>query len=134
MPPRRRKRTSPGENRPYKIMLPQDISDRIDQKAKATGLPLSRVIINDLAAIPYLETVGKFAELVSAMEVLLLRQGARLTSIDTSEQLVAAVDAVLAADGGTLQAAVDKLRLARNGMLAIERNKAKMKQAGQIVE
>src|SRR5262245_55872578 len=129
MAPPRRKRPSPGQYRDYKIRLPQDVAERIERKAKAEERPQNRISINEMAAIPHLESVGNLAGHVSALETLLLRHGMRITSLDVSEELLAAVDAVLAAEGGALPAAVDKLRLARAGMLAVERTKAKMKSA-----
>ena len=125
MPPRRRKRTALSDTRPFKIMLPPDISARIDEKAKQTGWPLNRVIINELAAFPNLETTGNLAEHVSALETLLARYGGRITWLELSEQLLNSVDAVLAAEGGKLPAAIDRLRAARAVMLKLERTQGK---------
>jgi hypothetical protein len=120
-PPRRKRVTTPGEYRDYKIRLPEDVAQRIEAKAKGEQRPQNRVIINELAAFPDLEEVGKLARHVGHIEVLLARYASQLTSHDLSDQLLAAVDAALKADGGALQAAVEKLRVVRAGMLAHER-------------
>lgn len=117
MAPPRRKREKANERRYYKISLPEDIAQRIEAKAKAEGRPQNRVIINELAAFPDLETVGKLAEHVRDMETVLARYSSQQTSHDLSNQLLAAVDALLKADGGVLQAAVEKVRVVRNAML-----------------
>jgi hypothetical protein len=125
MAPPRKKREKPNERRFYKIGLPEDVAERIEAKAKAEQRPMNRIIINELAAFPDLEEVGKLARHVGHIEVLLARYGSQLTSHDLSEQLLAAVDAVLKADGGALQAAVEKLRVVRTGMLVHERTTTK---------
>jgi hypothetical protein len=121
MAPPRRKREKPNERRYYKVALPEDVAERIEAKAKAEGRPQNRIIINELAAFPDLETFKELAEQVSDMKTVLARYGARITSLDVSDALLVAVDAVLTAEGGALSAAVEKLRLARDGMLAVER-------------
>jgi hypothetical protein len=124
MAPRRRKRSSPGQTRPYKLYLPADISDRIDQKAKATGWPLNRIIINELAAYPTLEELGKLTDIRARFDDLLAKHDARLMWQDLSDELLKAVDKVLQAKGGTaLDAAIDRLRKQRDAMLESEKHK-----------
>jgi hypothetical protein len=128
MAPPRRKREKPSERRFYKVSLPEDIAKRIETKAKAEGRPQNRIIINELARIPYLEQFDNLAMQVSEMKIVLARYASQQISHDISKQLLDAVDAVLKAEGGTLPAAIEKLRLVRDGMLARERA---AKRAGQ---
>jgi hypothetical protein len=44
--------------------LPTDVFERVEAKAKETGWPLNRVIINELAAFPGLEKQAKLGELI----------------------------------------------------------------------
>ena len=106
----------------YKIRLPQDIAERIEKKAKAEQRPINRIIINELAAFPDLETVRKLAEQVGDMEVILARYGARIAGYDLSDDLRAAVDAILAAaaKGDPIDAVIDRLRVVRKVMLALD--------------
>ena len=116
---RRRKSstTTPNQGREYKIRLPEDIAQRIETKAKDEQRPQNRVIINELAAFPDLEKVRKLGEQVRGIEVIMARYGARIAWHDLSEELLTAVDAVLEARGGEQQAALDRLRVVRAGML-----------------
>jgi hypothetical protein len=126
-PPRKK---SSGQGREFKIRIPEDIAERIEAKAKAEGRPQNRVIINELAAIPDLERAARLGALVQHMEVTLAKYSGRIVSIDLTEALVAAVDAVLAAEGGgALTAAVEKLRVARAAMKVHEQAQAKGKPA-----
>ena len=61
------------------------------------------------------------------MEVVLARYAAQQTSHDLTDALLKAVDVVLAAQGGALPAAIEKLRVARTGMLALDRTQSKRK-------
>jgi hypothetical protein len=94
-PPQARNRPSVGAR--IQTAHPQDIAARIEAKAQAEGRPQNRVVINELAAIPYLERVGKLDELVRDMEVVLARHGARIAWHDLADELLQAVDAVLEA-------------------------------------
>jgi hypothetical protein len=114
---RKQQRAAPGHGREFKIRLPEDIAWRIEGKAKDKEWPLNRVIINELAAYPDLEQVGVLAETVGDMEVILAHYSARITWQDLSDKLLSAVDAVLKAQGGALQAAIDQLRVVRAAML-----------------
>jgi hypothetical protein len=127
MAPPRRKQPAPGQGREYKIRLPEDVAQRIENKAKAEQRPQNRVIINELAAIPALEETRKQASLNRDMEIVVARYAARVTSIDLSEQLLSAVDSVINAQGSALAAAVEKLRVVRAGMLAHDRTLSKRK-------
>ena len=122
-PPRRK----PGQEREHKIRLPEDIAQRIEAKAKHEQRPQNRIIINELAAFPDLEQTAKLAELVRDMEVVVARYAAQQTSHDLTDALLKAVDAVLAAQGGAPPAAIEKLRVARTGMLALDRTQSKRK-------
>ena len=97
MAPPRRKRPSPGQYRDYKIRLPEDVAERIEKKAKAEERPHNRIIINELAAVPLMVPVGNLAKHVSDMGMVLARYGARITALEVSDDLLAAVDAVLKA-------------------------------------
>ena len=124
-PPRRK--SPPPQGREYKIRLPEDVAQRIEMKAKGEQRPQNRIIINELAAFPDLEQNAKLASLVGHMEVLLARYAAQQTSHDLTDALLKAVDAVLAAQGGSLPAAIEKLRVTRTGMLAHDRTQLKRK-------
>jgi hypothetical protein len=117
---RRRKQqaTAPSRGREFKIRLPDDIARRIERKARDKTWPQNRVIINELADYPDLERLRDLADLVGEMDNTLARYGARISWHDLSDELLSAVDAVLNAQGGALQAAVDRLRVVRNAMLA----------------
>src|SRR5262245_29648863 len=123
----RKKSSPPPQGREYKIRLPEDIAQRIEAKAKDEQRPQNRIIINELAAFPNLEQTDKLATLVRDMEVVVARYAAQITSHDLTDALLKAVDTVLAAQGGTLPAAIEKLRVARTGMLAHDRTQLKRK-------
>jgi hypothetical protein len=105
--------TTPTEGREFKLRLPEDIAQRIEAKAKAEGRPINRTIINELDEFPRLEAFRDLHELNN----VLARYGARIAWLDLSEELLRAVEAVLAAEGSAQQAAIDKLRVERNAML-----------------
>lgn len=121
MAPRRKRATTTKEARDFKIRLPEDIRQRLDEKAKDTGWPLNRIIINELAAYPDLEKRGSLIEAVGHFDVLLARYGARIVWLELSEQMLDALDAALEAQGTAQQAALDKVRVVRNAMRAHER-------------
>jgi len=103
--------------REFKLRLPHPVAERIATKAKARGTPQSRVIIEELTAIPDLENRASFSAMIEEMRDVLSRFGARAAVADLSDNLLAAVDAVLKAKGtGTLQAAMDRLRVVRTEM------------------
>ena len=116
MAPRRKKHAT-AQTRDFKLRMPEDISERIAAKAKEKGWPQNRVIINELADIPDLERYRDLASQVEVMREVLAKYGARITTLDLSEQLLAAVDVALKAEGGAQQAALDKLRVLRNAMM-----------------
>ena len=127
MAPPRKKSPPPGQGREYKIRLPEDIAQRIEAKAKDEQRPQNRIIINELAAFPDLEQTRNLAMLVRDMEVVVARYAAQITTHDLADALLKAVDAVLAAQGGALPAAIEKLRVVRTGMLAHDRTQSKRK-------
>jgi hypothetical protein len=127
--PRRRKpsRAAPDPSHQFKIRLPQDVAQRIAEDAAAERRPMNRIIIDDLAAIPQLKESARRAEQARDMDVVFAKYASRITWQDLSERLLDAVDTVLAAQGGAQQAAIDKLRVVRTGMLEHERTHAKRK-------
>ena len=134
MAPPRKKQPAPGQGREYKIRLPEDIAQRIEMKAKDEQRPQNRIIINELAAFPNLEQTDKLAALVSHMEVVVARYAAQQTFHDLTDALLNAVDAVLAAQGGALPAAIERLRVerlaldaTRRAALALDRTQSKRK-------
>jgi hypothetical protein len=134
MAPRRKKieglrpagAAAPRPGREYKLRLPEDIAERIEKKAVAEQRPQNRVIINELASVPYLEQFKNLAEQVTNMEIILARHGARITWHDIQDELLNAVDAVLGQPTNA-PAALDKLRAVRAGMLIHERMMKKKK-------
>lgn len=128
-PQKKRAATSPGKTRMFKLRLPEDIALRIEQKAKAEGRPLARTVINELARFPALDQVDKYADRLSDMTQTLTLYSTRIKWLEASENLVAAVDSVLKAEGAAIAPAIDKLRAARNDMLVREREAAKRKSA-----
>jgi hypothetical protein len=107
--------------REFKLRLPAPVAERIAAKAKLRGTPQSRQIIEELLAVPNLENRRDLSELIEDMRDTLAHYGARARLADASDDLLAAVDAVLKAEGpGALQAAVDRLRIIRSGMKKIE--------------
>ena len=127
MAPPRKKQPSPGQGREYKIRLPEDVAQRVEAKAKVEGRPQNRIIINELASVPDLEQTHKLAALVGDMEVVVARYAAQITLHDLSDALLKAVDAVLAARGGALPQAIERLRVARAGMLTHDQTHSKRK-------
>jgi hypothetical protein len=115
-PPRKRKPPAPG--RELKVRLPMDVADLVEARAKAEGRSQNRVVINLLAQTPSLEQCRSLGELVQRMDEVLARYGSRIVMHDLTEQLGAAADGVLAAEGsGALQAALDRLRVVRTAMV-----------------
>jgi hypothetical protein len=113
--------------REFKVILPPDLSERIERQAQEEGRPQSRVIVNDLAAIPWLRSQAALAETVRDMQVILARYGSRLTLSDVNDELMAAIDELLAAQGDAeLQARVDKVRVVRSAM---KKHQPRMRQA-----
>jgi hypothetical protein len=123
--PRRKKpKTTPAfqRGREFKVILPPDISERIEGQAKAEGKPQSRIIINDLARIPDLDQQAKLGGLVRDLEVMLARYGSRDVVADLGDALLQAVDGALAAKtDGELRSRLDRLRVLRADMLKHER-------------
>jgi hypothetical protein len=103
--------------REYKLRLPPDVSKWVEQRAKDTGWPQNRVIINSLVSLDYLEKLRGIGELYEDMKVWNARQSARVTWLDLSHELLNAVDAVLKTEGSAREAAIDRLRVERTAML-----------------
>lgn len=100
--------------REFKVILPPDVSERIERQARDEGKPQSRIIIGDLSRIPYLEAQAQLGTLVRDMELLLLRQEARTTTAELTDDLLRTLrDMVKADDDGNitvLRAKVAKTR------------------------
>jgi hypothetical protein len=125
MAPKRKPRLAERAGRGHQVSLrlPDDVFERIEAEAKAQGRPMNRIIVNDLAAIPWLRSQAKLAETVRDMEIVLAKYGSRITLSDLNEQLLAAVDETLAAQSeGELLARVDKLRVTRLAMRTHQRD------------
>jgi hypothetical protein len=103
--------------REYKLRLPPDVSAWVEQRAKDTGWPQNRVIINGLASLDYLEKLRGIGELYEEMKVWNARQSARIAWLDLSDELLKAVDAVLKSQGAAREAAIDQLSVTRTAML-----------------
>ena len=117
MAPPRKKRRALGEGHPVHLRLPPDVFERVEAKAKEKGWPLNRVIINELAACPYLEEQAKLGELSGTWKSS-SQDIARSTMAELGEPLLRAVDDVLAAKtDGERQARLDRLRVLRADML-----------------
>ena len=107
--------------REFKVILPPHISERIERQARAEGKPQSRVIVDQLDRIPFLEGQAKFGKLVKAMETVLARYGSRIVTADLETQLLRALDRLLEAKPGEVQARLDGLRVLRAAMANRER-------------
>ena len=94
---------------------------RPDGGWKASALPTP--VLNELASIPYMETLKCFAEQVEDMKVVLARHDAAIAWHTMGTELFAAIDAILSAEGGDLQAAIERLRAIRTGMQLHEKRK-----------
>ena len=92
-----RKPPEPGHRRQIFVRLPEDIAARIDAKAAAQGVPLTRVIINELAHYPFLEMQRGFDKSLNDMKTTLAQYGARLTVTSLSDSILQAVDEIITA-------------------------------------
>ena len=91
------------------------------RRLEASALPTP--VLNELASIPYMETLKCFAEQVEDMKVVLARHDAAIAWHTMGTELFAAIDAILSAEGGDLQAAIERLRAIRTGMQLHEKRK-----------
>jgi hypothetical protein len=108
--------------REFKLRLPPDVSERVENEAANTGLPQNRVIINDLAATPALREQRALGEQVTEMKIVLARYGAQIVWHELADDLLKAVDGVLAAkSSGELQGAMERLKVARLATLRTPR-------------
>jgi hypothetical protein len=125
MAPPRKKRRAPGEGHPVHLRLPTDVFERIETKTKEKGWPFNRVIINELASIPYLEQQAKLGELTRDMEVVLAQYGARIATANLTDELLRTLREMLKADDANnasmLQAKVAKVRVILAAMEKRER-------------
>jgi hypothetical protein len=110
--------------REFKLRLPPDVSQRIEAKAKAEGRPQNRVIINELANIPYLEGRRDFEDAVEDMKIVLARYSTRIVVADLSDDLLRTLHEVLKADEmnniGELRARLQRLRVLLTQLKKIE--------------
>lgn len=119
---RKKPQAPPRPGKEYKLRLPQDVADMIEIRAKAEQRPQNRIIINMLASVPRLEKGRLFEDLIGDMEVVLARHGRRISWHDVQDELLAAVDELLKSEGGAAQAALERLRAVRTGMLIAQRS------------
>jgi hypothetical protein len=111
--------------REFKVILPPDISEWIEREAREEGRPQSRIIINHLSRVPYLDRQAKLGELIRDMETTLAKYGSRITQIELNEALLRALDEALAAGSeAQRQPPLDRLRVIRRAMLETERKVA----------
>jgi hypothetical protein len=102
----------------FKIRLPVDVAERIRTKAEKEGRAQNKIIVAELSDYPRLKDSGALTEKIRDMDVLLARYGSRITGIELSESLLAAIDLVLKAESfDVLQAAVDRLRVEHRRMV-----------------
>ncbi|UVO30170.1 hypothetical protein [Bradyrhizobium arachidis] len=92
------------------------MSGWVEQRAKDTGWPQNRVITSGLSSLEHLEKFRDFGELLEHFKTTLAKYSARIVAADLSDELLRAVDAVLEATDGELQARLDKLRVVRSDM------------------
>ena len=121
---RKRKKAVPAHKRgrEFKVILPPEMSEWIENQARDEGKPQSRIIVDHLSRIPFLEAQAKFTKLVNAMESILARYGSRVVLADIEAFLLPALDEALAAKSdGELQARLDTLRVARAEMSRLDR-------------
>jgi hypothetical protein len=116
-----------GRSHPVHLRFPTDVFERLTAKAKAFGIPINRVVINEAAQYPTLERVAHLGESVRHMDNLLARYGSRFIQTELSEQLLAAVDEIIAAQtSAERDAPIDKLRIFRSAMLRDKREATKL--------
>jgi hypothetical protein len=116
--------SEPGKSHAVHLRFPTDVFERITAKAKASGRPINRVIIDEAAAYPFLEMQQ---ESLNDMKTTLAQYGARLTVAALSESVLQAIDEILAAPTAIERnAPIDKLRVLRNAMLKSKRETARM--------
>jgi hypothetical protein len=119
--------SEPGKSHAVHLRFPTDVFERITAKAKASGRPINRVIIDEAAAHPFLEMQQGFGESLNDMKTTLAQYGARLTVAALSESVLQAIDEILAAPTAIERnAPIDKLRVLRNAMLKSKRETARM--------
>jgi hypothetical protein len=122
-----RKPPEPGQTHPIHLRFPPDVFERITAKAKAAGIPINRVVINEVAHYPWLEMQQGFGESLGDMKVTLAQYGARLTVASLSESILRAIDEIIAAPTAVERnAPLDKLKVLRAAMVKHEREVAKM--------
>jgi hypothetical protein len=117
--PRKKKPATPDAPAPwrvYKLRLPTDIAERIEQEAAAEGRPVNRIIMNTLAAAPVAKQADRFEDSIRQLETMIWRHSARITWLDLTRELLDSVDDVLNAEGAEIHAAVDKLRIIRRAI------------------
>jgi hypothetical protein len=121
MAPPRKSVRQPGEGHKVAVRLSEEIFFRLDAKAKSEGRPLSRIISDDLARVPWLEAQTQLGKLITIMERILLHHGTRLTTVTLETELLRSVDRLLEAKPGEVQARIDGLKLLRAAMANRER-------------
>jgi len=122
MAPPRKSVREPGEGHKVAVRLSEEIFSRLDAKAKSEGRPLSRIISDDLARVPWLEAQTQLGKLIGAMERVLAAYGSRITTVTLETELLRSVDRLLEAKPGEVQARIDGLKLLRAAMRNRERS------------
>jgi hypothetical protein len=116
------------QGRDFRLRLPPDLSEEIEKESFDTGVPQNRIIINRLSRFGQNDRTVTLDGLINHMETLLAGYGTRLNNVELGEELLQAVDEALAAKPNEIQAKLDKVRLARRGMQAIEQQARKRKE------
>jgi hypothetical protein len=128
----KRKAVPVGVSKPpreYKVRLPFDLAEEIEEESERTGAPQNRIVVDRLerdrrdGKIKTLDNLIQNLFLAQTeVGTLLARYGARADAIDLGEELPRVVDEVLNAKPAELPAKLDKLRLVRGKMLNVERD------------
>jgi hypothetical protein len=108
------------QGRMFRLRLPPDLSEDIEKEAVASGKPQNRIIMDRLAREMSNNATVTQASLNAHMADLLARYGARISSLEYGEDLIAAAEAVVNAEPGALAAKVDKLRIALRAVRSIK--------------
>jgi hypothetical protein len=111
------------QGRDFRLRLPPDLSEEIEKESVESGLPQNRIIINRLARFAHDSKAARMDDLINHMETLLAKYGTRITDLDLAESLLSTVDEALDAKPNELQAKMDKVRVIRRAMRALERKR-----------
>jgi hypothetical protein len=121
MAPPRKSVRQPGEGHKVAVRLSEEIFSRLGARAKSEGRPLSRIISDDLARVPWLEAQTQLGKLINVMDRILAQYGTRITTVTLETELLRAIDRLLEAKPGEVQARIDGVKLLRAAMRNRER-------------